>query len=258
VTNQPADETATADQRRVAIVANASDYVGPAMARELASRGCDLVLGDPTPELAGEVAELGAESWAVDGVKDLADPTSAIRLLDMAMDAYGRVDAAVFFTGAIVTGPFLESDADQLQRVMSGNVEAPYRALRVFLPPMVAAGAGQILAITSATGLRVSPGAPLYSATRAAANMLVRNVADEVAPSGVQVNAVGTNFMDFPGFIAATGADNPEVRSRIESRVPMRRLGGMEEFARFCAVFLDGTSGFQTGQVVGYDGGWTA
>jgi 3-oxoacyl-[acyl-carrier protein] reductase len=245
-------------ERRVAIVANTSDYVGPAMARELARRGCDLVLGDPLPELAEELEALGARSWAVDGVKDLSDPTSAVRLLDMAMDAYGRVDAAVFFTGTIVTGPFLESDQADMETVMAGNIAAPYNALRVFVPPMVAAGAGQVLAITSASGLRVTPGAPLYSATRAGANMLVKNVAAEVAPKGVQVNAVGTNFMDFPGFIAATGASDPEVRSAIEKRVPMRRLGGMEEFARFCAVFLDGSTGFQTGQVVGYDGGWSA
>jgi 3-oxoacyl-[acyl-carrier protein] reductase len=244
--------------RRVAIVANASDYVGPALARELARRGCDLVLGDPTPDLASEVAELGAESWVVDGVKDLAEPTSAIRLLDLAMDAYGRVDAVAFFTGTIVTGPFLTSESDDLDRVVTGNLLAPYRALRVFLPPMVEAGSGQVLAITSAAGLRVTPNAPLYSATRAGANMLVRNVAAEVGPSGVQVNAVGTNYMDFPGFVAASGAEDPEVRARIESRVPLRRLGTMEEFAAFCAVFLDGTSGFQTGQVVGYDGGWSA
>lgn len=246
------------EQRRVAVVANASDYVGPAMARELARRGCDLVLGDPTPELASEVAELGADSWVVDGVKDLAAPDSAIRLLDMAMDAYGRVDALAVFTGTIVTGPFLASEPDDLDRVMGGNLMAPYRALRVFLPPMVEAGGGQVLVITSASGLRVTPGAPLYSATRAGANMMVRNVAAEVAPSGVQVNAVGTNFMDFPGFLAATGATDPEIRARIEGQVPLGRLGTMEEFASFCAVFLDGTSGFQTGQVVGYDGGWSA
>lgn len=244
--------------RRVAIVANASDYVGPALARELAARGCDLVLGDPRPELPEAVAGLGAESWSVDGVKNLADPASAVRLLDMAMDAFGRVDAVAFFTGTIVTGPFLDSEPDDLATVMSGNIEAPYRALRVFLPPMVAAGSGQVLAITSASGLRVTPGAPLYSATRAGANMLVKNVAAEVAPHGVQVNAVGTNFMDFPGFIAATGADDPAVRAAIEKRVPLRRLGGMEEFARFCGVFLDGTTGFQTGQVIGYDGGWSS
>lgn len=251
------DRTGT-DRRRVAVVANASDYVGPALARELASRGCDLVLGDPAPELASELADLGAESWVVDGVKDLAEPESAIRLLDLAMDAYGRVDAVAVFTGTIVTGSFLSSEPRHLEKAMAGNLVAPYRALRVFLPAMVEAGSGQALVITSAAGLRVTPGAPLYSATRAGANMLVRNVAAEVAPNGVQVNAVGTNFMDFPAFLEANGADDPEVRARIERRVPLRRLGSMEEFARFCAVFLDGGSGFQTGQVVGYDGGWSA
>lgn len=258
-----ADSTAAGNdddggRRRVAVVSNASDYVGPDLARELARRGCDLVLGDPAPGLAEELADLGAESWVVDGVKNLADPTAAPRLLDMAMDAYGRVDAVAFFTGTIVVGSFLKSEPDDLETVMSGNLMAPYRALRVFLPPMVEAGAGQVLAITSASGLRVTPGAPLYSSTRAGANMLVRNAAAEVAPSGVQVNAVGTNFMDFPGFINATGASDPDVRARIEGQVPLGRLGGMDEFARFCAVFLDGSSGFQTGQVVGYDGGWSA
>ena len=244
--------------RRVAVVSNAADYVGPELARELARRGCDLVLGDPDPALPSELADLGAESWVVDGVRDLAEPTAAPRLLDMAMDAYGRVDAVAFFTGTIVTGRFLDSDPDDLDTVMAGNLMAPYRALRVFLPPMVAAGSGQVLAITSASGLRVTPGAPLYSSTRAGANMLVRNVAAEVASSGVQVNAVGTNYMDFPGFLRATGATDPEVRARIEAQVPLGRLGGMAEFARFCAVFLDGSSGFQTGQVVGYDGGWSS
>ena len=250
--------TEESTNRRVAVVANAADYAGPALARELAARGCNLVLGDPGPELPSELADLGAETWVVDGVKDLADPTSAIRLLDMAMDAYGRVDAVAFFTGTIVVGNFLDSDPDDLERVMTGNLMAPYRALRVFLAPMVEAGGGQVLVITSAAGLRVTPGAPLYSATRAGANMLVRNVAAEVAPHGVQVNAVGTNHMDFAGFLEANRATDPEGRARVEGRVPMRRLGTMEEFASFCGVFLDGTSGFQTGQVVGYDGGWSA
>jgi len=64
--------------------------------------------------------------------------------------------------------------------------------------------------------------------------------------------------MDFPGFIAATGADDPEVRAKIEGQVPMRRLGGMEEFSNFCMAFLDGSSRFQTGQTIGFDGGWSA
>ena len=244
--------------RPVAIVANASFYVGPDLARMLAQRGFDLVLGDPQPELPAELADSGAESWTVDGVTDLTEPTAAPRLVDMAMDAYGQIDSVVFFTGQIVTGSFLESSEDDFAKAASGCFEAVYRALRAFVPPLAAAGRGQVLAITSAAGLRPTPNAPLYSSARAGANMLVRNVAAEVAPRGVQVNAVGTNFMDFDGFRAATGADDPEVRARIEGNVPMRRLGTMEEFAAFCGGFLDGTARFQTGQVVGFDGGWSA
>ena len=242
----------------VAIIANAKHYVGPALAVVMANAGYDLVLGEPSTETIAAVTAAGADSWVIDGVLNLAEPSAAPRLVDIAMDAYGRIDSAVFFSGEIVLGSFLEATDDDFNKVVAGNFEAVFRSLRAFVAPMVEAGAGQVLAITSASGLRVTPGAPLYSATRAAANMLVKNVAAEVAGDGVQVNAVGTNFMDFPAFRAATGADDPEIMAKIERNVPMGRLGTMDEFAQFCRVFLDGTAKFQTGQVVGFDGGWTA
>jgi 3-oxoacyl-[acyl-carrier protein] reductase len=245
------------NESRVAIVANARDYVGPELAKGLARAGYDLVLGDPSDGLVKEVEAHGSRSWVVDDVSDLAEPTAAPRLVDLAMDAYGRIDSAVFFGGDIVVGSFLKSSPDDLARVVRGNIEAVYRSLRVFLPPMVARGSGQVLAITSSSALRVTPGAPLYSATRAAANMLVKNVAAEVASAGVQVNAVGTNFMDFPAFLEVSGASDPEIRPHVEAQVPMNRLGTMEEFAHFCLPFLDGSARFHTGQTVGFDGGWS-
>ena len=146
--------------------------------------------------------------------------------------------------------------SDLLQTVVRGCLEAPYHFLRAVVPPMVQAGAGQVLVITSASAARPTPGAPLYSSARAAATMLAKNVAAEVAHSGVQVNAVGTNYMDFPEFRRATGADDPERRARVEAQVPMGRLGTMEEFASFCMPYLDGTSRFTTGQFTAYAGGW--
>jgi len=113
-----------------------------------------------------------------------------------------------------------------------------------------------VLVITSASAVRPTPGAPLYSAARAGATMLARNVALEVASTGVQVNAVGTNFMDFLEFIRASRVTDEASRERIESKVPMRRLGTLEEFASFCMPYLDGTSRFTTGQFVAYAGGW--
>lgn len=242
--------------RRVALVAAAGSYVGPSVARLLAARGHDLVVGDPEAGLVDELMAMGAAVEVVEGVRNLAKPECAPRLVDAALQRFGRIDAATAFSGRIVVGRFLTSTLDDLHAAVTGCLEAPYHFLRAVVPVMVEQGSGQVLVLTSAAGARPTPGAPLYSAARAGATMLVKNVAAEVADSGVQVNAVGTNNMDFPEFRQATGADNPEVRAKIEAGVPMRRLGTMDECAAFCMAFLDGTSGFTTGQFVAYAGGW--
>ena len=178
------------------------------------------------------------------------------RLVSLAIDRFGRLDAAVAFTGRIVVGRFLRSGVDDLRDALVGCVEAPYQFLRGMVPVMVEGGGGQVLVFTSAAGARPTPGAPLYSSARAAANMLVRNVAEEVVGRNVQVNAIGTNFMDFPGFLRANRAEEPEGRARVEALVPMGRLGTMDELAHMALPFVDGTSRFTTGQFVGFAGGW--
>jgi len=242
--------------RRVALIGDARHYVGPELARHLAARGHDLVLGDPTDELVAELEEMGASIEAVSGVSNLAKETSAPTIVAAGLDRFGRLDAAVAFAGQIVTGRFTKSSIEDLRTVLVGCVEAPYNFLKAVVTPMIAAGDGQILVITSASAARPTPGAPLYSSARAAATMLTKNVASEVARNGVQVNAVGTNFMDFPEFRAASGADDPEIRKAVEAQVPLGRLGTMEEFASFTMPFIDGTSRFTTGQFISYAGGW--
>jgi 3-oxoacyl-[acyl-carrier protein] reductase len=242
--------------RRVALIADAGTYVGPDLARLLAARDHDLVLGDPAPGLVDELTDAGATVEVVDGVRDLAEPDAARRLVGAATARFARLDSAVAASGQIVIGRFVKSSLDDLRTVLRGCVEAPYLFLQAVLPPMIEAGDGQVLVITSASAARPTPGAPLYSAARAGATMLAKNVAAEVARHGVQVNAVGTNFMDFPGFIRANRAEDPERRAAIEAQVPLGRLGTMQEFASFCMPFLDGTSRFATGQFVAYAGGW--
>lgn len=244
------------DERRVAVVAGAGFYVGPSLARVLATRGHDLVLGDPDTALVDELVAGGAAVEVVTGVRDLSDPAASQQLVDAGLSRFGRIDSATAFSGLIVTGRFMNSTVDDLERVLEGCMVAPYHFLKAVLTPMVERGEGQVLVITSASGARATPGAPLYSAARAGATHLVRNVAHEVARNHVQVNAVGTNFMDFPEFRRASGADDPAVRAKLEAQVPLGRLGTMDEFAYFCAPFVDGTSRFTTGQFVAYAGGW--
>jgi 3-oxoacyl-[acyl-carrier protein] reductase len=240
----------------VALVNEAGGYVGPALARELARRGHDLVLGNASDDLRSELADLGATVEHVDGVRNLAEPDAAPTLVAAGLERFGRIDAATAFTGRIIPGSFMGSSIEDLQRLVAGCLEAPYHFLKAVAAPMVEQSSGQILMITSAAGARPTRGAALYSSVRAGATMMARNLAQEIAGTGVQVNAVGTNFMDFPEFHDAAGTHDPDARAALEAMVPMRRMGTMEEFASFAMAFLDGTSGFTTGQFVAYAGGW--
>ncbi len=240
----------------VAIITQCADYVGPALARVLAGSGHRLVLHRASKELLAELTAGGVEAIGADG--DLATEAGTRALVSLALETFGRVDAACFVTGNISIGRFLGAGSDQWELLKRANLDMVFWALQAVLPPMVAAGRGQVIVFTSATGARPEPGVSLYSATRAGANALVRAVGLEHAADGVIVNAIGTNYMDFPGFLRATGADDPTRRTKIEAQVPMKRLGTLEELAEFTAVLLDGRSRFQTGQFFSFSGGWSA
>jgi 3-oxoacyl-[acyl-carrier protein] reductase len=248
---------ASAADGPVAVLTQCADYVGPALARVLAGSGHRLVLHQPRGDLVDELVAGGVEVEVV-AEGDLTTADGNRSLVDAALSRYGRIDAACFVTGFIVVAPFLDTTIDQWELVKSTNLDMVFHALQAAVPPMAEAGRGQIVVFTSATGARPEPKVSVYSSTRAGANALVRAVGLEHARSGVTINAIGTNYMDFPGFLVASGAaDDPERRARIEGQVPMRRLGTMDELAEFTAVLLDGRSRFQTGQFFSYSGGWS-
>ena len=174
----------------------------------------------------------------------------------MATSRFGAFHSAFFSSGRIALGKFLRASVDDLQGAFRGNVELPFHFVQAVLPTLISQGDGQILVATSATALRPTTSASLYAATRSAATVMLQSAALEVASSGVQLNVVGTNFMDFPEFLRGNRVETPEDRARIEALVPMKRLGTMTEFASFCGTFLDGSSRFATGQFFPYAGGW--
>ena len=256
-----------ATSRPVALITLANGYVGPALSRRMVAGGFDLLLHTTASgtmvegegsidDLAEELRAQGARVELVTDV-DLTTAEGNQAVVAAALERFGRLDAACFVTGVIITGRFLDNTVAQWEKVKTTNLDMVFHALQAALPPMVAAGRGQIVVFTSAAGARPEPRVSIYTSTRAGANALVRAVGLEHAASGVTVNAIGTNYMDFPGFLAASGANDPERRVKIEAQVPARRLGTMDELAEFTAVLLDGRSRFQTGQFFSFSGGWS-
>jgi 3-oxoacyl-[acyl-carrier protein] reductase len=245
------------DQHRVTVINDGRFYAGPPLARFLAERNHDVVIGDAPDELMQQLHSTGVKALNVQGVNSRGNTQGFQQLVSAAMENFGRIDSASMFSGQIITGSILKSTREDLEALYEGCLVLPYEFLKAVLPVMKEQQSGQVLIITSASGARPTPGAPLYSSMRAGASMLARNAASEMAKFSVQVNAVGTNFMDFPEFLRASGATDPEVRKKVESQVPLNRLGTLEEFASFCMPYLDGTSRFATGQFVSFSGGWS-
>lgn len=246
--------------KRVALLTQTGDYVGPELARRLVGEH-DLVLHAPTESLVEELRAGGAEVEVVDGADvDLRTAAGNALLVERAIARFGHIDAAALVTGiGIITGRFVEITPQQWERTKTENLDMVFYGLQALIPPMVAQGSGDIVVFTSATGARPEPRVSTYSATRAGANALVRAVGLEHARDGLCINAIGTNFMDFPGFLHASGADtDPERRAKIEAQVPARRLAGMGELSEFTKVLLEGKTRFQTGQFFSYSGGWSA
>jgi NAD(P)-dependent dehydrogenase (short-subunit alcohol dehydrogenase family) len=228
----------------------------------MAKANYNLVIADAREGLPEELRALGAEVTVVPGLEqegpnNESKPGSIQKVVDAAMDKYGGFDS-VFIRTAVhePAGTILETTAEGMHEHYQQNYLAAMYGLQAVLPPLMEAGAGQVVVQTSATGEKPQPTLMAYSAMRAATNMMCRCAAMTAAPKGVCVNVIGTNFMNYPGFRETAGAEDPEVFQKILDDIPMRRLGETEEAALLAMSLLDGYNMYTTGNFIPVAGGF--
>jgi len=248
---------------RTAVITDAQLNIGPYLARKLAALHYNLVIADALEGLPEELRKLGAADVVVvpgleqDGPNNESRPGSIQKVVDAAMDKFGGFDSAFIRTAVHdPQGTILETNAEGMFRHYEQNCLAVMYALQAVLPPLIEAGAGQVVVQTSATGEKPQPTMMAYSSMRAAANMMCRCAAMTVAPKGVCVNVIGTNFMNYPGFRDAAGAQDPKVFQSILNEIPLRRLGETEEAAHLALALLDGHNMYTTGNFFPVAGGF--
>ena len=257
-TPMPKQKTnSTKGGKRVIILNDTNTHIGPTLARNFAKMNHNIVLGTPAKGLAEEVRKLGAKVAVVDDMPDLSKPEAVQMLVDAAMDEFGGYDAVYLRSGTHGTGDILNTTPEVLKAVIDENFVAVVYGLQAVLPHLMESGSGQVLMLTSASGQRPAIAGTAYSATRAGANMLVKCAANTAAPKGVSINAFGTYFLNYPGFIESIGADkNPVVVDEVKKIMPLGRLGEIEEAAHFAMSLLDGVNTYQTGNFFCHSGGF--
>ncbi len=172
---------------KVAVITGATSGIGLAVARELHTLGMRLVLCARGKErLEQAQKELSAQALA----GDIADPALPAKLLQLALDAYGRCDVVLNNAGQMEAGPIDKIDIDKVCSMVRVNVEAAYRVVYTFIKHFHAQGSGHLVNISSVLGTKVRPTAGAYAGTKYALEALSEALRIELAGTPVAVTCI--------------------------------------------------------------------
>ena len=245
---------------RVAVVTGASSGLGVTFARGLAEAGAKVVVAARRRKrldaLVEELDEQGFEARAV--ACDVTDPDDVDRMVQAALEGFGRIDILVNNAGLSVNLPAEDEPVEDFSRVMEINVNGTFICAQRCGRVMLEAGRGSIINIASMLGF-VGIGTlaqASYTASKGAVVNLTRELAAQWARRGVRVNALGPGF--FPSEMTEGLFDTDEGLRFIKRRTPMRRPGRPEELIGPLLLLASDAGSYITGQTIVVDGGWTS
>jgi NAD(P)-dependent dehydrogenase (short-subunit alcohol dehydrogenase family) len=239
---------------KVAVVTGAASGIGRATVRAFATQGATVVAADRSPDVHDTVAGL-PHSLAV--TLDAGEEADVERLVETACERFGGID--IFYANAGISGGtagILDASAELWAEVLRVNLIGPALAIKHAAPRIVERGGGAILCTASVAGLRSGAGGTPYSASKAGVISLVQTAAQQLATSGVRVNAI------CPGLIetgmtqrAFDYAREQGKEEKLGQLNPLRRAGRPEEIAEVALFLASDAASYINGQAIAVDGG---
>ena len=246
-------------ENKVALVTGAGQGMGLAAAKAFAAEGATVVLADVNEGLvqaaAKEVMASGHRALAVRC--DVADESQVSEMVEQAVSAFGRLDAA--FNNAGVQSPAVETadaNSTEFDRVIAINLKSVWTCMKYELLQMRKQGSGAIVNNSSIGGLIGLPGRAIYHASKHGVIGLTRSSALEYAPRGIRINAICPGTIDTP-MVQEMIAKDPEAMKEILKEQPIGRLGRAEEIASVVLWLCGPGSTFVIGHALAVDGGFT-
>jgi len=235
---------------RVAIVTGGASGIGEAIARRLAQEGGLVVIFDvDTASLERVAAQIPAMALKVD-ISNEAEVEAAIVEV---VAQFGRLDILVNSAG--IVGPtstkIVDYSGEDFRRVLGVNLIGSFNVTKYALPAMLAHNYGRILLIASIAGKDGNPGMAGYTASKAGVIGLVKGIGKEYAETGVTVNGLAPAVIRTP----LNEQTSPEQMRYMTDRIPMRRLGTVDEVAALACWIVSEEASFNTGFVFDLTGG---
>ena len=195
---------------KVVVITGASSGLGEAAARMLAAKGAAVVLGarrtDRIEALAGEIGRGGGKALAVE--TDVIDRAEVQRLVDRAVEAFGRIDVMINNAGLMPQSRFEALKVDEWERMVDVNIKGVLYGIAAALPPMIARKSGHVINVSSIAGHKVGMGSGVYAATKHAVRALSEGLRQEMTPHNIRVTIIspGAVLTELPGTITDAAA----------------------------------------------------
>jgi NAD(P)-dependent dehydrogenase (short-subunit alcohol dehydrogenase family) len=248
-------------ESKVIVVLGASQGLGAATSRRLAAEGAKLILAGINVErgeqLAASVEESGGRAHYCRA--DLRDAESLARLMDHAVERYGRLDG-LFNNAADMSllagdGDAVEIEIDVFDHTIASDLRGLFLACRFAIPKMLASGGGSIVQSSSAAAFSGEPTRVAYGCAKAAVDALTRHIAARWGKSKIRCNSVAPGMMMTE---TARSVAHLLPLADILRRTASPRLGEPDDIANTVTFLLSDEAAFINGQVISVDGGLTA
>jgi acetoacetyl-CoA reductase len=237
----------------VAIVTGAGRGLGKAIATELANGGAKVVVNyskskEPAEELVKAIESNGGEATAIQG--DVSNPEEAEKLVEQAVEKYGKLDILVNNAGITIDKTMKKLTSDDWDKVVSVDLNSCFYTFKPAMEHLTESG-GKVVNISSFVGQAGNFGQANYAAAKAGIIGFTKSAAKEMARHGVTVNAVCPGFIETDMF-----ADVPQkvVDEKIVPLIPLGRIGQPEDVAK-AVKYLCADGDYITGQTLSVNGG---
>ncbi len=240
--------------KKTVLVTGASRGIGKAIAVKYAKKGYNVAVNCIHSEARLAQTRREIESYQTECLAflgDMGNPADCQALFKKIRKQFGGVDVLVNNAGISYIGLLQDMTSDDWDRIVRTNLTSVFNCCRLAIPYMVEKKCGKIINISSVWGVAGASCEVAYSATKGGINAFTKALAKELAPSGIQVNAIACGAIDteMNHFL------NQEELIDLIDEIPAGRLGKAEEVADL-AYHLGYKDSYLTGQVIGLDGGW--
>ena len=238
---------------RVALVTGGGTGIGAATAKLLSANGLDVAIVGRRAEFVEAVrAELGGNAIAI--AANVGESDAPRRIVEEVLRTFGRLDVLVNNAAVIQNGPLESFTREVFEQHYAVNVAGPFFLLAAALPALRASPDAAVVNVSSSVGSMIKPGSMLYGSTKAALEYLTRAWAYELAADGIRVNCVAPGPVDTPIHAAYTD-DLEATYADLARRVPLGRMGHVDDIAAWIWFLVAPETAWTTGNVIHVDGG---